>query len=100
MAAGQCHLCLQTKELKESHLIPAAFYRLLRTPGEKNPNPVVINPTFQGRTSKQVTGRMLCGTCEARFNLGGENWVLRNFWRSPTQFRLREALLTATPVRS
>ena len=77
MAAGQCHLCLQTKELMESHLIPAAFYRLLRTPGEKNPNPVVVNPTFQERTSKQVTGRMLCGTCEARFNLGGENWVLR-----------------------
>jgi hypothetical protein len=89
-----CRLCLKTKELQDSHLIPAAFYKLL------GPNPVVVNPNSQGRTSKQVRGRMLCGTCEHRFNLGGENWVLKNFWRSPTRFRLRDALLAATPVRS
>jgi hypothetical protein len=100
MPTGQCRLCLETKALRDSHLIPAAFYRLLRTPGKKNPNPIVVNPNFQGRTSEQVRGRLLCGTCEDRFNLAGEDWVLRNCWRSRTQFRLRGALLAATPIRS
>jgi hypothetical protein len=98
MPTGRCHLCLETRELRDSHFIPAAFYKLLRAPGEKNPNPVVVNRNTQKQTSQQYRGHLLCAICEDRFNKGGEKWVLTNGWRTETDFPLRNALLAATPI--
>ena len=100
MPTGRCHLCLETRELRDSHFIPAAFYKLLRAPGEKNPDPVVVNRNTQKQTSQQYRGQLLCAICEDLFNKGGEKWVLTNGWRTETDFPLRNALLAATPIPS
>lgn len=57
-----------------------------------------MNPKRQVATSEQVRGYMLCAECEDRFNKGGEAWILRNCWRTDTQFPLRSALAATTPV--
>jgi hypothetical protein len=97
MTTGLCRLCLQTKELRDSHFLPRGSYKPLRTP---KVNPFVVNPNFQGPTSAQVRAHMLCGACEHRLNQRGEDWVLRNCWRTDTSFPLRDALDAATPVTS
>ena len=48
-------------------------------------------------SSAQAHAHLLCGDCEHRFNDGGEDWVLKNCWRSPTNFPLHSALMGATP---
>ena len=48
-------------------------------------------------TSAQASAHLLCADCEERFNKGGEDWVLKNCWRSRTRFPLHAALTTATP---
>jgi predicted nucleic acid-binding protein len=40
---NQCALCLQTKELRDSHLIPAGILGLLRDGTFKNPNPYLMS---------------------------------------------------------
>ena len=52
------------------------------------------NKTVAVQSSAQARAHLLCAECEGRFNLGGENWVLQNCWRSPTNFPLHLALTT------
>ena len=54
MPTGTCALCMQMKDLQDSHLLPRAFYKLARSAGEKNPNPIVVTPIVAMKTSKQV----------------------------------------------
>lgn len=96
MPVGKCALCLQTRELCDSHFLPAGFYRIIRkaTPTE---NPVLVNKTSAFMSSAQARKHLLCGECEQRFNKDGEDWVLKNCWRSPTDFPLHSALMAETP---
>ena len=94
MPVKKCALCLETRELCDSHFLPAGFFRILRE-SEINENPVLVDKTAAVQSSAQARARLLCAECEGRFNLGGENWVLRNCWRSPTNFPLHSALTTA-----
>ena len=48
-------------------------------------------------SSAQARAHLLCSECEHRLNDGGEDWVLKHCWRSPTHFPLHSALLGATP---
>lgn len=98
MPTGPCRLCGETRDLQDSHFIPAAFYNLLKTLGARHSNPIVMNPRLQIETSAQVRAHMLCRACEERLNRGGERWVLANCWRTYTEFPLREVLCAATPV--
>jgi hypothetical protein len=50
------------------------------------------------KTSKQVQAPLLCDECEGRFSVGGEDWVLKNSWRSDTEFRLQKILFAAKPA--
>src|SRR6266496_4383015 len=97
MATGKCALCLQAADLQDSHFMPKAFYKLARTAGEKNPNPIIVNPNVAMKTSKQASDYLLCTACEDRFNKGGESWIIQNCWRSETDFPLHVALKAATP---
>jgi len=82
MPVGQCKLCLQQKELQESHLLPAAVYRLCRHETEEISDPITIrhdskNKSFRVfQTSRQITGPVLCSDCEQLLNTQGESWVL------------------------
>jgi hypothetical protein len=77
MPIGQCKLCLQQKEVRDSHLLPAALYRKTRNPRSENPNPVLVTPDVAIQTSEQIKDYLLCGDCEQRFNVKGEQWVMR-----------------------
>ncbi len=93
----KCGLCFKTGELKDSHLMPAAIYRLLRDPARKNPNPVVIRPKTSAITSRQVSSYFLCSDCEQRFSDMGERGVIAQCAREDGDFQLRARLEAATP---
>src|SRR5262245_63849308 len=75
-AVGVCALCRRQRELRDSHLLPAAIYKLLRDPQRPNPNPVMVTRKLAGTTSWQVKARLLCDECEQQFSRKGERYVL------------------------
>lgn len=96
---GSCGLCLQTKELQMSHLLPAALYKQFRDPfAGSDPNPVVISNKRALTSSKQISSPFLCAGCEARLSVNGENYVMTQCVRRRGQFKLRKLLKTATPL--
>ncbi len=89
-----CKLCLGTKILRDSHLIPRAMYSYIRTSAQKDPNPVIVGRNVTATTSKQVSDYILCSDCEQLLNRNGESWMLRQVWngkRFPLLDRLRLA---------
>jgi hypothetical protein len=100
MPEGTCALCLNTAELQDSHLIPKAIYRLLRSAGDDNENPVFVAAGSAVNTSRQIKGYLLCKACETVFNERGERWVLGNCRRSETEFRILDALKAARPMKA
>ena len=43
MPIGVCKLCLQTKDLQNSHYMPKGAYKINRAPALKNASPVVLS---------------------------------------------------------
>lgn len=100
---GQCKLCLQDGELLKSHLMPAALWAGARDPRLKNPSPVVMTRAVSKTSSSQLVARLLCSTCEDRFNRNGERYALS--WFRPRKiadgdFPLLERLRLALPIQS
>jgi hypothetical protein len=98
---GICKLCLKRRNLRDSHLIPKAMFKYVRDAnvraGWKNPDPIAIVKAVTSPTSKQVSHYVLCDKCEDRFNKNGENWMLKQVWKS-TSFRLLDRLNVAHPL--
>ncbi len=92
---GVCSLCLRTRELRESHFLPKALYRLILARENRSPHPVRLTSEGREQTAFQATHRLLCAECEIRFDQNGENWVMRHCYRGQGVFRLR-AILAAT----
>lgn len=92
MPVRKCALCLQIRELCDSHVIPAAFYRILREGTKRGNDPVVVHKNTALFSSDQARAHLLCSDCKDRLNRGCEDWVLRNCWRSSTSFPLHAAL--------
>jgi hypothetical protein len=95
-----CGLCREVRLLCRSHLLPRAFYRLLRGDGVENPNP---NPHFLAegfdqQMPAQAADYLLCEGCEQIFHTKGEDWVLRHCYRGRRVFLLQALLLNARPV--
>jgi hypothetical protein len=95
---GQCGLCQEMRVLQESHLLPAALYKLSRDPSRRNPNPVLLAGGRASATSRQVAHRFLCVQCEQRFSGRGERYVLGQCARPNGEFKLRELLEEVVPV--
>jgi len=91
---GLCKLCLRTRELQNSHLMPRALYKYVREPKKSKPDPILVSRTVTGRVSRQIKDYVLCKDCEDRFNRNGENYVLRQVWNGQT-FPLRDRLTVA-----
>jgi hypothetical protein len=91
--ARLCALCGLPSELKDSHFLPAGFYRLLSDQSA----PVIISPAGAAMSSAQARAHLLCDKCEQRFNRGGEDWVLRHAWHSSSNFPLHAALSASVP---
>lgn len=95
-----CGLCKTNSKLLDSHLIPAAFYKAMREPSLKNPNPVIVRRGNAATSSAQVRQWFLCILCERRFHCLGEDWVLRNYARPDGSFPLHEEVNSLRPVAS
>ena len=93
---GVCRLCRTEAQLCNSHLIPAGFYRLLRSTTIEPADPLLISPKSTFTTSIQISEHLLCGECEERFRAGGEDWAIRNCYRVGEGFRLHELTLSCT----
>lgn len=97
MPQGICRLCLAHAELRESHLIPRAIYKLLRSPADSHPNQVLITEEEKVRTQQQVKDYVFCDRCEQLLNDRGERWVIEHAWRSVSDFRILDALSVTKP---
>ena len=78
MSVGICKLCLEEKELHDSHLIPKGVYKSLRSEGE---DATSVTATKILQISWQFHAHLLCRSCEDRLNKGGEMWVLKHMAR-------------------
>ena len=94
---GECALCKNTRGLRNSHLLPAAIYRRMRSGDDANPNPVMMTKEGSRQTSRQLRARLLCSACEQLFNENGERWVLAHYSRE-NEFPLHDILRKATPI--
>lgn len=99
MPIGICKLCLQSKELQESHLYPRGMYKALRDTSQKNQNPECMTSTTSKRVSLHIQDYVLCWDCEQLFSRNGENWVVPRS-HTGTTFELREILRNATPIEN
>lgn len=73
MLIGTCKLCLQRKELCDSHFLPKGIYRHFRK--QQSGDPIVMTPKLIVSTSKQVHDYVLCAECEERFSVR-ERYIL------------------------
>ena len=95
---GRCGLCRNVRELRDSHLLPAASYKLSRIESRSDPNPVVVSKRRSVTTSRQVSDYFLCSECEDKFSRNGERYVFHQCARRGGEFKLREILAAESPV--
>jgi len=99
MPKGRCKLCLLTKDLQDSHLMPASLYKKTRNPAARNPNPTVITGKRTVQTSHQITDYVLCKECELRFSQNGEDYVMTQV-ATPQEFPLLDTLRSVAPTKT
>ena len=97
-----CALCHKQRPIRDSHLIPAALYKLVRRANEEeedgNPDPVHITQEAAWQSSKQMTGDLLCSECENRFSRMGEKYVVASALRTGSHFPLADLIDEAAPI--
>ena len=96
MAVGICKLCLQNKDLRKSHLVPAAMYKYARSPEAANPTTVKVDRQGAKPIARQVADYVLCSDCEQRLSKYGENWMMKQVWNGRS-FPLGALLNVALP---
>lgn len=89
-----CGLCLQNKPLRESHLLPRSVYSVLRNLYGSSSGVVSASSTDGSAilTDKHVKSKFLCDECEQMLNRNGEDTVMREYKRSPNNFKLLDKL--------
>jgi hypothetical protein len=95
MPVKKCPLCLETKEVVSSHLMPAALYDYCREPGRE---PVAFNEKLVLESSRQLQHPLLCQSCEENLNKNGETWILPLFARYDGSFPFHEILTKMEPA--
>ena len=99
MPKGTCKLCLEDKELCDSHYLPKRLYAFGRAKQMKNPNPLVVSGKSAKQVSDQLRGYVFCKGCEDLFNKNGEAWVLAKIPRDYSDpFPLQDALGPEKPL--
>jgi hypothetical protein len=94
MPVGKCPMCLQDKELRDSHLMSKGLYKLIHPRGYA---PVSVSEKSMYPTTKQTSDYMLCGDCEQLLGNGGETWVLPRLARANGDFKLYDSLVKMPP---
>src|SRR5260370_38308185 len=76
-----CNMCLNVKQLRDSHLLSASVYKKIRSvypsnPDNLNPDPIAVTCGKARQTSKQTTDYLLCSDCEGILDRMAEKHVL------------------------
>jgi len=97
---GICALCGTAAELRESHYLPAAFFRRLHGENDdgKVTYPISLNANRQMYDCHQVKATLLCDVCEHSFKVHGEDCVIGCTARTDGRFPLRDLLLRSLPI--
>lgn len=98
---GQCGLCLEHKELRNSHLMPKALYKKLK--GAFDGDDLVLNQSHDKSSiysDFQITSHFLCSECELRFSRLGENAVVSECHAGADKFQLLKRLKNAKQFAS
>lgn len=96
---SECALCLRAADLCASHLLPKALYRYIRAKSGTVNDPIQFDGHSAVSTSKQISGKLLCESCENFFSEYGEKPVLSVCSRGPGSFELHE-IASGLPVVS
>src|SRR6267154_38265 len=94
MPVQKCPLCLETKKVVSSHLIPAKVYEYFHAPGT---HPISISSKVVMATDRQLQAYLLCQECEDRLNKGGEMWLLPLLARYEGSFPFHDLLAKVAP---
>ena len=97
MPVGSCLLCTKTKDLVNSHFLPAASYKAQYAEGLNVNQPMVITAKRVFQSSRHITAHSFCGDCEQIFNKNGESWVAEKL-ATLAAFPLRDIMLAAPPL--
>jgi hypothetical protein len=97
MPIQKCPLCLETKNVVSSHLIPAKMYKYLHAPGA---HPIAISQEVVMATDRQLQAYLLCPECEDRLNKGGEKWLLPLLAQYEGPFPFYDLLTKVAPEAS
>lgn len=101
MPIGTCRLCLTPNvELRDSHFIPAGFYKAARKADGSNEDLTIVTREVVIQTSEQAQQPLLCTECEDRFNKFGEKWTLANACLANRTFPLLDRLRAIKPSGS
>jgi hypothetical protein len=92
-----CALCLRPLPLINSHFLPAGLYRRLRTPKEKNQNPILTSRERAVQVGFQMAEPLLCRACDGLFSKRGEAYVLPRI-RQDSTFPFLDQLKVALEV--
>jgi hypothetical protein len=66
-------MCLETKNVVSSHMIPAKVYDYMRPQGG---HPIAMSSKLVIASDRQLQFPLLCQECEDALNKGGEMWLL------------------------
>jgi hypothetical protein len=91
----KCRMCLETKKLVSSHLLPAALYDYCRPP---NGNPVAFSTRLVIESSRQMKYPLLCTGCEGLLDREGETWMVPLFARLDGSFPFHDILTKQAPA--
>jgi|HubBroStandDraft_4_1064222.scaffolds.fasta_scaffold15509_5 hypothetical protein len=94
MPIQKCPLCLDTKNVVSSHLMPAALYEFCTPPGG---HPVAVTHEIALESDRQLQHDLLCVDCEKCLNRGGESWLLPLLARLDGPFAFHDMLVTVQP---
>jgi hypothetical protein len=91
-----CKMCLETKVLESSHLIPSALYDYCR--GHGGLDPIAVTSDVALSSSRQVQDYLLCKDCEDVLNKGGESWLASKLATYKKAFPLYDLVTSGPPL--
>jgi hypothetical protein len=91
----KCPMCLETKDVVSSHLIPAAMYAHVKGPEGHH---ISVTPDVIIESDRQVQFPLLCLACEKCLNEGGEDWLLPLLARLEGPFPFYDLVVKHAPV--
>ena len=95
MLIAICKLCVETKPLIRSHLVPSGVYSLCC---DSTHTHIFINSRVVMHSSREVQDYLLCRECDNSLNHHGESWLIPKLARQDGSFPLLDILEKISPI--